>query len=147
MTRLIQMGVLLAAAALTGCGPSTTDMTGKVTYQGKPVVYGSVVVIDSAGAPKSGQIQPDGTYLVSGVLVGPVKAAVTSPPPPGSQPAAKTRSDARDADDKPPPPDIPAAPPEVIKNWVALPNKFGDLNDSGLVGDVKSGQPFDLDLK
>jgi hypothetical protein len=148
MTRLnllARPAVLLGALALTGCGSGTTDLTGKVTYQGKTVVYGSVVVIDSSGAPKSGTIQPDGTYRVSGVRTGAVKVAVSSPPPPGSQPAAKP--DPRDADDKPPAPPVPPAPPEVIKNWFQLPNKYGDPNQSGLTGDAKSGQSFDLDLK
>lgn len=144
MTRFICPAVLLAALTFTGCGPAATDLTGKVTYQGKPVVFGSVVVIDASGTTKSGTIQPDGTYRVDNVRVGAVKVAVSSPPPPGTPPVGK--QDPRDASDKPTEPP-PAAPPEVLKNWVAIPNKYGDPNESGLTGAAKSGQPLNLDLK
>lgn len=145
MTRFTRPAVLLAALALTGCGPATTELTGKITHQGKPVVYGSVVVIDSSGAAKSGTIQSDGTYRVDNVRVGAVKVAVSSPPPPGTPPVGK--QDPRDTSDKPTEPPPPPAPPEVLKNLFAIPNKYGDPNQSGLSGDVKSGEPLNLDLK
>ena len=43
-------------------------------------------------------------------------------------------------------PVIPA-PPEVLKGWFAIPDKYGDPAKSELTMDVKPGQPFDLDLK
>ena len=150
MTRFIRPAVLMAVLlALTGCGDPTTEVSGKVTYQGKPVAYGTVVVLDAAGAPKSGAIQPDGTYRVSGVRPGPVKVAVSSPPPPGSEPTRKSAGgrDGRDSDDDKPPPNMPPAAPEVLKNWFPIPDKYGDPNKSALTAEAKSGQPIDIDLK
>jgi hypothetical protein len=146
MTKLIKPAVLLAALALTGCGEGTTDVSGKVTYKGKPVAFGSVVVIDSAGAPKSGSIQPDGTFRVDGVRRGAVKLAVSSPPPPGSEPARRPAG-GRDGDDDKVPVNVPPAPPEVIKSWFAIPDKYGDPAKSELTAEVKSGEPLNIDLK
>lgn len=145
MTRFICPAVVLATLAFTGCGPPTADLTGKITYQGKPVVYGSVVVIDASGTTKSGTIQPDGSYRIDNVRVGSVKVAVSSPPPPGTPAVGK--QDPRDTSDKPPEPPPPPAPPEVIKNWVQLPNKYGDPTQSGLTGEAKSGEPLNFELK
>jgi hypothetical protein len=144
MTRVIRIAILLTALALTGCG-GTADLSGKVTYQGKPVVYGSVVVIGSDGVPKSGEIKPDGTYRVNGVKVGSAKVAVSSPRPPGSDPPKKVRERGDDGDK--PPPEVTPAPPEVIKNWFPIPNKYGDPAKSELTVDVQSGKPLDIDLK
>ena len=138
---LVAAGVLFAA----GCGNGTTDVAGKVTYKGKPVVYGTVVLVGSDGIPKSGAIQPDGSYRVSGVAVGAAKVTVSSPRPPGSGPPAKKQG--RDADDDKPPADATPAPPEVIQNWVALPEKYADPGKSDLTATVKAGEPLDIDLK
>lgn len=140
--------VLCAALTAVGCG-GTADVSGKVTYKGKPVVYGTVVLVGPDGIPKSGAIQPDGTYRVSGVAVGTARVAVTSPKPPGSEPPPARKAQGRDAtdEDKPPPEPAPPASPEVIKNWVALPEKYGDPGKSEITVTVKSGQPADIELK
>ena len=144
MTANIRFVVVLVAVSLAGCS-GTTDMSGKVTYQGKPVVFGSVVVIDSDGTPKSGSIQPDGSYRVSGVKPGSVKVAVSSPQPPGSVPPKKSRGREEDLDK--PQHEEPPAPAEVIKNWFVIPNKYGDPTRSELTVEVKSGEPSNIDLK
>jgi hypothetical protein len=145
MTRLIRTAAALAPLlAAAGCG-GTADVSGKVTYQGKPVVYGTVVLFGPDGVPKSGAIRPDGTFRVDGVKLGPAKVAVSSPRPPGSQPAGRGRG-GRDDGDKPPPDEAPADP-EVIRNWVALPEKYADPDRSGLTADVQPGRPLDLELK
>ena len=73
---------------------------------------------------------------------------MTSPPPPGAGPARPKSRGGRDGDDndKIPLPPPPPADPEVIKNWVALPEKYGDPTKSGLTGEVKAGRPLDLKL-
>lgn len=148
MNRLLWVVVPLALFGSAGCSDGTTDVTGKVTYKGSAVVYGTVVVLDSGGSPRSGAIQPDGTFRIKGVKIGAAKVAVTSLAPPGAKSAQKSRDtrDGRD-DEKPPPPDAALVAPEVIKSWVALPDKYGDPNKSELTADVKAGQPLDFDLK
>ena len=149
MTPLIRSLAAAAVLAAAGCGGGKADVEGKVTFNGKPVVYGTVVVVGPDGIPKSGMIQPDGSYRVSGVPVGSARVAVTSPRPPGSETPPKKRAMGRDAldEDKPPPEPPPPAPPEVIKNWVSLPEKYGDPSTSQLTLNVKSGQPADIELK
>jgi hypothetical protein len=147
MRTLLTIALGLAAVAAVGCG-GTTSVEGKVSYQGKPVAFGSVVVIGTDNIPKSGAIQPDGGYRVSGVKPGPVKLGVSSPPPPGAQVARKARL-GRDADDderRPADEERPASP-EVLKAWFPLPGKYADPTQSGLTADVRSGQPVNLELK
>ena len=146
LKRSLAAAMLLATA---GCGGGTADVEGKVTYNGKPVVYGTVVVVGADGIPKSGAIQPDGSYRVSGVTLGSARVAVTSPKPPGSEPPKKRAPVSRDTvdEDKPQAEPPPPAPPEVIQNWVSLPEKYGDPNKSELTVTVKSGQPADIVLK
>ncbi|MCX7429885.1 MAG: carboxypeptidase-like regulatory domain-containing protein [Planctomycetia bacterium] len=61
--------------------PGATTLTGRVTSQGKPVVFGTVTVITSDHRTHSVPIKPDGTYVLKGVPRGPVKVAVSSPNP------------------------------------------------------------------
>jgi hypothetical protein len=61
--------------------PGATTLTGRVTSQGKPVVFGTVTVITSDHRTHSVPIRPDGTYVLKGVPRGPVKVAVSSPNP------------------------------------------------------------------
>src|SRR5262245_17283754 len=74
---------LLSAGILTcalGCG-GTATVPGTVKYQGKPVVYGSVVFLDSKNTARSGVITAEGTYTVEGVLPGSVQIAILSRDP------------------------------------------------------------------
>lgn len=64
--------VLLMAAAIavsaSGCGKSRRDLatvTGKVTYKGKPLQFGTVVFQPAAGQYATGAIQPDGTFQMT----------------------------------------------------------------------------------
>src|SRR4051794_17669711 len=68
---------LLAFFAL-GC-QGRGDMTGKVSYKGKPVPFGTVLVQSNDGSSHQANIEPDGTYSIQGVLVGTVRVAVNSP--------------------------------------------------------------------
>jgi hypothetical protein len=146
MRTLIGTAVGVAFLAAAGCGGGTADVAGKVTYQGKPVVFGTVLVIGPDGVPKSGAIQRDGTYRVAGVKVGAAKVSVSSPPPPGS-PKFAGRKVGRDAvdDDKV----ITEEPvdPEVAKSWFPIPERYADPEKSGLKADVAADRPFDIDMK
>src|SRR5205085_8629584 len=77
--------VLLAVAivAVAGCKASRDcNLTGKVSFQGKPVIYGTVLVQCADGTRLATNIKADGTYLIEGLLAGPVKIGVNSPEPP-----------------------------------------------------------------
>jgi hypothetical protein len=61
--------------------PGGTTLTGRVTSQGKPVVFGTVTVVTSDQRRFSVPISPDGTYVLKGVPPGSVKLAISSPNP------------------------------------------------------------------
>jgi len=151
MKTLIRCLAISLCFGAVGCSGATTSVSGKVTFKGQPVVYGTVLILGSDGLPKSGAIRPDGTFTVQDVAVGAAKVAVSSPRPPGSTPPAEKRPrvgrDSDETDDKVPLPSPASAPPEVIKNWVALPEKYGDPAKSDIATEVKNGVPLDIDLK
>jgi hypothetical protein len=101
-------------------------VTGKVSYQGRPVTYGSVVFLGADQTARSGVIEPDGSYTVKGVHPGEVKVAVLSRDP------AKARvhqGGKRTPEDK-------AA---ARKNWFPLPRKFESPETSGVGYTIESG--------
>ena len=85
----IALCVVLPMMAVVGCsgGSKVGKVTGKVTYQGKPVTGGSLVFApvpaqgDSApGAPATVTIDADGSYkTTSGAVVGQCKVLYTAP--------------------------------------------------------------------
>jgi hypothetical protein len=123
--------VLVAAA---GCGGSYADVRGKVTHQGRPVVYGTVSVIGSDQKTYYGVINQDGTFVVSGVPTGPAKLGVYSPDPyfePPISAAEKAKAEeARRASG------IPTAPKPPKGMWFRLPGKYADPLSSGLTAEV-----------
>src|SRR4051812_44690714 len=72
----------LLVLGVSGCG-GTATVSGKVTYNGRPVTSGTVVFMDADGRPSPpAYIQADGTYSASNVPVGAVRVAIDNPPPP-----------------------------------------------------------------
>jgi hypothetical protein len=135
---------LVAAAALffavTGCGRGSGTLTGKVTYQDQPVIYGTVMVRAADGTQWPGAIEPDGTYTVLNVPAGPVTIAIDSPQP--QDPSAHKRS-CREGGQPP-----PSAPAIDRSKWVKLPEKYLDPEKSGIATTVTSGTTtFDIELK
>ena len=74
---LLSLGLL---AIVGGCGKST-QVTGKVTYQGRTVVHGSVIFLGADNKARSGVIEPDGSYAVEGIRLGEARIAVISRAP------------------------------------------------------------------
>ena len=67
-------GLGLAVAACTG--PSTSELSGKVTYKSAPLTSGEVHVLAANGVEVSGEIKPDGTYVIPNVPRGTHKVRV-----------------------------------------------------------------------
>jgi hypothetical protein len=62
---LLFVVLLTLTVAAIGCkrsGPELAPVTGKVTYQGKPLPFGSVVFLPESGRTSTGDIQPDGSF-------------------------------------------------------------------------------------
>jgi hypothetical protein len=131
--------VLLVGAG--GCGKTAT-VTGNVTYQGRPVTYGSVIFLNADKTARSCAIATDGSYRVEGVLPGTVSIAVISRDP------AKGRSAVRGRKSTSPAKTAGASPSVPATGWFPLPSRFESPASSGLSCDVSSGlSSHDIDLK
>lgn len=136
MTRRHAIGAGLLVAALgtvPGCGPGTASVAGRVTYQGKAVVSGSVTLKAADGSVHQAGLNPDGTYQLDRVPVGLAKVGVASPDPKPSARAAL-------GDDE----RVKAAPPPPA-GWFALPAALADPATSGVT--LQVGGPGDIELK
>jgi hypothetical protein len=69
-------GWLVVLVIFSGCGPAKTEVSGIVRYQGKPLSFGTVLVVDTDGMPYTSPISDEGAYTARGVPVGPVRFAV-----------------------------------------------------------------------
>lgn len=163
--------VSAVALAAVGCGGGKATVKGTVTAGGKPVVWGTVILVDATGEYHQGDIELNGTYEVPNVPSGAVKIGVTSPNPEDPRAAGRGK-DGRGGKDggakgggkggaasgiddprskfvaenggaAPPRPAPPAGA------WFPLPSpdKIGDPMQSGLTGEIKSGQPLDITIK
>jgi hypothetical protein len=121
-----------------GCGGGLGDISGKVTFQNKTVVTGTVTVIGSDSLPYYGPIDKDGFYTVEKVPVGEAKVGVTSMDPRGVglRPGAPKRPVEKGKSDIDP------------KLWFPIPPRYGDFNNSGLTLTVKRGpNTYNIELK
>lgn len=172
MHRLVQRFAVAALLSLSlaslGCSGNKTTVKGKVTYNGKTVVWGTVQLIDGTGLTQSGDIDLQGNYSIDGVTPGPVQIGVSSPDPTprggakggkgatGGGAAAggggKTSPDMEDprekflreqglkqaVDERPLPP---------AGAWFAMPRELADPINSGQTGTVEAGKPLDINIK
>lgn len=136
--------------AVVGCGEVTTDVTGTVMFNDKPVVFGSVMIVGPDGLPKYGAIQPDGTFRVSDVRLGAARVAVSSPKPPGLVlPGDNKKKVGREEglDNRRPADANATVDPVVAKGWFPLPDKLGDPATSNLTTEVTADHVLNLKLK
>jgi len=131
----------LALVVVLGCGGGTGNVSGKVTYQNKPVVSGSVIFYGSNKEAYVGAIDEQGNYRVTGVPSGVATIAVNSPDPlnAGGQIGLGGKT--------PKPTGGPNAAVDAPKDkagtrpagWRALPPQYGDAATSKLTYDVIGG--------
>jgi hypothetical protein len=121
---------------VVGCG-GKGDVSGQVSYKGKPLVFGTVQIEALDKTFKQGIINRDGSYLIEGVPVGEAKVAVNSPNPKSGdfQPLQR--------EGRPPPPPRPEIP-----GWFPIPTEYQDLSKPRLSYTVKTGDnTFNIELK
>jgi hypothetical protein len=125
--------VLLTLAA-AGCGRG--DVSGKVTYKGKPLVWGTVQFEGSDNLLKQDNINSDGTFNVRGVATGEAKVAVSSINPQSSDFQVRVREG-----EKP-------KPRPKVEGWFPIPEKYNTPYKSGLTYEIKRGEnTIDIELK
>jgi len=148
---------LVFLVCVSGCGGGGSTVKGKVSYKGKPVVWGSVTLMDKDGLYHTGEIDLNGNFTVHKVPAGPVSIAVASPnpiPPAGRATTGGVKGgggeDPRDqflkdkgfkknTDDRPKPP---------AGAWFAIPSKYLDPTTSELKDEVKGAvSEINIDLK
>jgi hypothetical protein len=124
-----------------------------VTYRGRPIVCGSVLLVGDGCPARSGLIDSAGQYTVKGVPVGQVRAAVISLDP--ARPSGKVLPNNLDrGKSKPAPKYDPKdrgnwAEPDVDRSkWFPLPARYGDHDQSGVTTTLRRGDnTFDIELK
>lgn len=130
------VGVILNGCAGGASGPKTGQVSGTVTYQGKPVSGVTVVFHPSSGPVATGTTDDSGEFQLmtskpgDGAPVGMCKVTISAPTPVGeSDPAAAEKAAAEAAAQS------------------KIPAKYQSPDSSGLTYDVKEGQndaKFDL---
>ncbi|MFO0845949.1 MAG: hypothetical protein U0797_26805 [Gemmataceae bacterium] len=67
---------LAGAVAVLGCGPARSNVSGTVSYKGKALTAGTIILLAPDNRSHQADIGPDGKYQVAGVARGKVKVAV-----------------------------------------------------------------------
>jgi hypothetical protein len=143
MSSRYSLAFLLVAGCLvlSGCtgGKLPSSVSGKVTYQGRPVTSGMVVLVAPDGKTSApGAVRPDGTYTIQHAPTGTVKVSFDNPPPPHSYaPAGAQNAAARQ--------EAQQAAAEA-KFYVPTPLHYKDPEKSGLTLQLKKGKNDNCDL-
>lgn len=139
-------GVLACLAV--GCG-GQGDISGTVTYKGKPVVTGSVTFYGPDKVAHIGAIDEQGNYKVAGVPTGTAEIAVASPDPVGSGLGNAIGGKApKPTNPNDPPPAAAASKVTRPAGWQLLPAHFGEAKSSKLTREVRGGDnKIDLALE
>jgi hypothetical protein len=151
---LVPAGALALLPPVAGCSGSAT-ITGKVTYQGRPLTAGTVLFTSTKGrGTRTAQIGEDGTYTITNMPTGPAKIAVetkSAQPPPSRPFEADPRAGARPPAGAPLPEGAKATvygDPSKVRTAEPIPEHYANPDESGLTYTVKGGkQELPIDLK
>jgi hypothetical protein len=151
----IRCSLMLVLLTLAGCGSGTGEVTGRVTFRGKPVVSGSVVMMGADNKLVSCPLDAEGCYAMNGVPLGTVQVAVVSPNPvprrrfprnllKRREKEIKLLEEKKNAKDSP----APAAPKVDSSKWFPLPKQYELADTSGITTTIHGGDnTFDIELK
>ena len=134
--RLYRPASVLSVLTLVAVGcAGRGDVSGKVSYKGKALVWGTVQLEAADKTFKQANIESDGSYSIPGVPVGEARVAVASENP---QSSAFMPLHAG-------PKFQPAKP---ITGWFPIPSDYQDINKAKMTYTVNRGpNTYDIDLK
>jgi hypothetical protein len=120
LRRIPLVVALISVAGTFGCGPQRVErpdrarVTGKVTYNGKPVQGGVIVFHSISDSKKSGggSLKEDGSYSVTNVPIGEAQVTV----------------------------DTESLKPHLGSLYVKLPDRYMSSEESGLTFTVEAGE-------
>ena len=144
LSRVLAAGcLLLPAVSVAGCGRGTGELSGQVSYRGRTLASGSVLLIARDGHARTAAIQVDGGYRFADVPVGQARLAVHSPDPSKRPELRKMPGGRQDGQAGPHEP-----PPADRGKWFAIPASYGDVERSGLRVAIDRGPNlFNIDMK
>jgi hypothetical protein len=137
----------LSVTALGGCAGGKGDVSGQVLLKKEPLPSGRVTFFCQTGTKEVFSTEiAKGKYAISGIPVGPVKITVETFPPAPAAPLPRKIPGGIPPDIKGlPEPGAPLPPPE---KFVAIPPRYGNLEQSGLAYTVSAGeQTHDITLQ
>jgi hypothetical protein len=123
--------VALVLIGASGCSGKAT-VQGKVIYQGRLVSHGTVIVLGSDHVARTGIIQADGSYTISGLRPGDYKIGVISRDPSAGRSSRRRNRQALSGAK-------PTTAMEAAGPWFPLPGKYENPETSGLSHTLGSG--------
>jgi hypothetical protein len=125
--------VIALLTLVVGCA-GRGDISGKVTYKGKALVFGTVQMEAADKTFKQANIEPDGSFSIPGVPVGEAHVAVSSANPQSSDFVPLHAG--------------PRLKAKAVTGWFPIPGEYADLTKSPLTYTVKRGpNTYDIELK
>jgi hypothetical protein len=146
LKRTIGAGAFLLACFALGCGGGNpnapANVSGSVTYKGKPVPAGSVQYVTSDGVAYSSPLAKDGTFSISDVPVGELVIVVETdsakefkaPKDPNTERRMNHQQQRPGSDGG------GAAPEPEAPVYVKIPEKYGKAKTSPLTQTLKVGR-------
>jgi len=132
--------LLLMCSLAAGCAKPKGSISGKVTYQGKPLTTGFVTFTPEKGPAVNSPIYGEGKYRVESVPVGAAKISVTAVS------ATSTETLRKVSNPKDPKEMMKALKPE--STGTKIPSTYNDPDKSGLTYTVQQGpQEHDIQLQ
>jgi hypothetical protein len=129
--------LIILVGAFAGCGPGRGDVTGQITFQGRPVEVGTVTVLPSDKIIRNVVIE-GGKYTLHNVPAGPAKFTVSSPDPLAQRVAARKEEERKR---------LEAEATARGDKWFPIPERYSKFDDSGLTYEVHAGSnEFDIKL-
>lgn len=127
-------GLLLIVVGLFFWGRPTGAVNGRVTYKGKPLYTGAVILVNKNGVTATGAIEPDGSYSVAKAPTGEVFVGVVSKDPVYLHRVGQLKSSRA-----PIPASALTASPLDRKKWFPIPRQYEEPTSSGMVLTIEKG--------